>query len=94
MFVTVSSWILMGALPGVLAGVVGAAPRTSALGAVAIAGAIGVIGGVTAGAVVSLAAGPGTVVADLLSPFAALTGGTVLLANLARPRRAAGTRLS
>ena len=85
MFVTVTTWILMGALPGVLAGVVGAGPRTSAVGAVAI----GVIGGVTAGAVVSLAAGPGTVVADLLSPLAALAGGAVLLANLSRPQQTA-----
>jgi hypothetical protein len=83
MLLTVTAWILMGALPGALAAVTGAGPRTSVLGLLGV----GVIGGVTAGAVVSLAAGPGTVVADLLGPLAALAGGMVLLANLTRPRQ-------
>ena len=87
MFLSVTAWFLIGALPGLIAVI---SRDSSPL----VGAGIGAIGGVTAGTVVSLLAGPGTLVAEVLAPPAALVGGTLLLANLTRPGVALRRRMA
>lgn len=74
-------WIGLGAVAGLVASY--AAARVIQGGRTASV-AIGMLGGFVGGAAMHLAAGDHSIVADLASPPAALAGGIVLIAIVAR----------